>query len=85
MVDEVRVAAVVVPRWTGSGHESLEPISAGRALLDLAGSSLNFGTHRVRSLDCLAALVDDARAWRLSWSDPHEAARRILAALDAAD
>jgi len=76
----VPVAGIVVPTWTGSGREELEPISAGRALLDLAGSSLNFGTHRVRSLDCLAAMVDEARAWRLGWSDPHAAARKILAA-----
>jgi hypothetical protein len=77
------VAAIVVPTWTGSGREELEPISAGRALLDLAGSSLNFGTHRVRSLDCLAAMVDEARAWRLRWSDPHAAAREIMRAFGA--
>ena len=77
------VASIVVPTWTGSGREDLEPISAGRALLDLAASSLNFGTHRVRSLDCLAAMVDEARAWRLGWSDPHAAASKILTALGA--
>ena len=80
----VPVAGIVGPTWTGSGREELEPISAGSALLDLAASSLNFGTHRVRSLDCLAAMVDGTRAWRLKWSDPHAAAGEILTVFGAA-
>lgn len=84
--EEAPIGAIVVPRWAGArGRLELEPITSGRALLELAGSSLNFGTHRVRSLDCLAALADGTRAWRLAWASPREAARGLLAALEESE
>ncbi len=79
-----RIAAIVLPRWSGIGCTTeLTPLSAGEALLALASSSLNFGAHRTRSLDCLTSLVRTARAWRLLWSDPHDSAARIEEALRA--
>ncbi len=77
-----RIGAVALPTWSGiGGPTDLQPISPGEALLALASSSLNFGTHRARSLDWLAALVRDARAWRLLWSDPLLAAQQLETAL----
>lgn len=78
----VAIDAIVLPRWGGEGSATeLAPLTSGRALLALAESSLNFGTHRTRSLDCLAKLVRGKPAYALLWSDPHEAVRRVSRAL----
>jgi hypothetical protein len=80
-----RVAAFVLPRWAGAGAPTeLAPTSRGEALLALTRSSLNFGTHRARSVDCLTSLVESTRAWRLAWSEPLSAAARIEEALASA-
>ncbi len=78
------VRAVVSPRWSAPEEagdadalDRCRPVRAGEALLDLASSSLNFGTHRAQSLDCLTLLVADAACARLAWRDPHAAARAI--------
>ncbi len=78
LVEEAPVGAVIVPRWSESEAPSLEPITRGEALLALASSSLNFGTHRTRSVDRLAQLVRDARPLALRWREPRAAARAIL-------
>ncbi len=76
------IAAIVLPRWSGEGGATeLRPVSRGDALLELAASSLNFGTHRARSLDCLAQLVQGTRAFALAWNDPHEAVRLVARTL----
>jgi hypothetical protein len=75
---EAQVAAVVVPRWTGTGTSRIVRIPRGAALLALSESSLNFGTHRLRSLDWLAELVCRVDAFSLDWGDPREAARAML-------
>ncbi len=78
----VRIGGVAIPTWSGPGGPTeLQPISPGEALLALASSSLNFGTHRARSVDCLTSLVRDARVWRLLWSDPGLAAQELEEAL----
>jgi len=79
--DATSVDAVVAPTWSGERPPALEPVSRGAALLDLTRSSLNFGTHRARSVDHLAELVAGARAWRLTWREPHAAVRALLEAL----
>ena len=85
LAEEAEVALFAVPRWIGAeGEDELTPISRGEALLELARSSLNFGTHREESLDCLAALVHGTSAYRVGWRDPHAAAARLLAALGEA-
>ncbi len=78
---EAPVGAVVVPRWSGGAPLSLEPLTRGAALLALAEASLNFGTHRARSIDRLEELVRDARASSLVWREPREAARALLGEL----
>jgi hypothetical protein len=75
---EARVAAVVVPRWTGTGTSRFVRIPRGTALLALSESSLNFGTHRLRSLDWLAELVCRVDAFSLDWREPRAAARAVL-------
>lgn len=83
------VRAIVSPRWSApeerpSGPlDSCRPVRAGEALLDLSSSSLNFGTHGARSLDCLTRLVAQAACARLDWRDPHAAARSIEGLLAA--
>jgi len=78
------VHAIVLPRWSGPyGATELVPASPGQALLELAASSLNFGTHRVQSLDFLSDLVAGARAFRLAWREPHGAVARVLGELEA--
>lgn len=78
-----RIAAVVVPRWSSDGATRLAPITRGQALLALAESSLNFGAHRVQSIDRLSALVEGARTLRLDWHEPRGAARAVLQELRA--
>ena len=84
------VAAVVSPRWTPpeeAGEDPIDacmPITPGQALLDLTTSSLNFGTHRTQSLDCLKSLVEGAASARLAWQDPHRAAEAIEALVTGA-
>jgi hypothetical protein len=75
---EARVDVVVVPTWASEGATRLAKISPGEALLALAESSLNFGTHREGSIDCLAALVRRAETLSLRWREPREAARMLL-------
>ncbi len=81
LVEETRVSVVVVPRWDAGGTEQLESLTPGEALLELAASALNFGTHRQRSLDHLTALARGVRAFRLRWRDPHAALAALRAAL----
>lgn len=80
---DIPLAAVVVPRWSSAGAMRLEPITRGQALLALAESSLNFGTHGPSSIEWLSGLVEEARAFRLDWREPREAARAVLRELDA--
>jgi hypothetical protein len=80
---EAPIDAVVVPTWAREGGTRLARITPGEALLALAQSSLNFGTHRQASLDCLAALVRKAETFSLRWSEPREAARALLGELAA--
>jgi hypothetical protein len=75
---EGRFAAVVVPRWTETGTSRIARIPRGAALLALSESSLNFGTHRLRSLDWLAELACRVESFSLEWSEPREAARAVL-------
>jgi hypothetical protein len=75
-----RVTTVVLPRWSAYGTNELEPLTPGTALLALAASSLNFGTHRQQSIDHLATIVTGTRAFQLAWSDPRAAAVRIARA-----
>jgi hypothetical protein len=83
VLDRAPVRAIVSPRWSAPDEQPSEPLDvcrpvrAGEALLDLSSSSLNFGTHRARSLDCLTRLVAQAACARLDWRDPHAAARSI--------
>ena len=55
------------------GPTALTPVTAGASLLELAASSLNFGTHRSASLDHLGALVAGTAAYRLRWREPAQA------------
>jgi len=80
---EARVDAVVVSRWAGGASTRVARISRGEALLALAESSLNFGTHGRRSLDCLSELVGEAETFSLRWQEPREAARALLRELAA--
>jgi len=82
LADEVPIAAVIVPRWSEVQELRLEPISRGAALLALAESSLNFGTHRQESLDRLADLVREARTLALAWHEPRAAARAVVRELE---
>ena len=75
------IGAIVVPRWSPAGTDVLTPLSRGEALLALAASSLNFGTHRETSIDWLAELVDEALTFALHWREPRAAARALLVAL----
>jgi hypothetical protein len=75
---EAPVATVVVPHWTDGGPSHIARIARGTALLALSESSLNFGTHRRRSLDWLAELVCRVDTFRLEWGEPREAARAVL-------
>ncbi len=72
---------VVVPRWETSGDDVLHPISNGEGLLELTASALNFGSHRQQSIDHLADLAWAARCFRLSFKEPHTAARMVLQTL----
>lgn len=78
---ETEIAAIAVPRWSDQEPAALSPLTRGAALLALAASSLNFGAHRVESLDWLAGLVRDARTVSLFWREPRAAARALLAEL----
>ena len=49
---------IVLPRWSPEGSNTLTPLTQGRALLGLASSSVNFGTHRELSIDHLATIVE---------------------------
>jgi hypothetical protein len=75
------VSAVVIPRWEASGPNRLTPISPGAALLSLAGSALNFGSHRAASIEHLADIVQGAMAWELCWREPAGAAALLVDAL----
>lgn len=75
------VSAVVVPRWDTAGPNSLTPISPGAALLSLANSALNFGSHRAASIEYLADIVQGALAWELRWQEPSGAAALLVDAL----
>jgi hypothetical protein len=80
-VEPAPVGAIVVPRWSPAAEDRPQPLTRGEALLALAASSLNFGTHREASLDWLAVLVDEAQTFALPWSNPRRAAQALLAAL----
>ena len=75
------VGSIAVPCWSPGARNRPEPMSRGKALLALAAASLNFGAHREQSLDWLAALVGEAAAFSLDWSEPRAAARALLAEL----
>lgn len=75
------VSAVVISRWEATGPTSLTPISPGAALLSLASSALNFGTHRAASIEYLADIVRDAMTWELCWQEPSGAAALLVDAL----
>lgn len=77
----VPIGAVCVPRWSPEGPDRPTPLTRGEALLALTSSSLNFGTHRERSLEWLADLVSEATTLALAWRDPRVAARALLAEL----
>ena len=83
LLAETRIGAVVVPRWDPQGRDEPLPVSPGEALLELAGSALNFGTHRQRSLDHLTSLARGVRAFRVGWRDPHAAVAALRASLGA--
>jgi hypothetical protein len=72
--------AIVVPRYDQTACD-LVPLGPGKALLELARSALNFGTHRSKSLDHLSALVEQVPAFALRWNDPERATRQIRDAL----
>ncbi len=85
VAEETRVRIVLLPRWDPEvDGVRLEPVSAGKALLELAASSLNFGTHRTQSLDFLTDLVSGARAYGARWSDPHAVVRAVAEAEELA-
>ena len=85
VASETSIDVILLPRWVGEADGNrpggLVPVSPGKALLELATSSLNFGTHRVQSLDFLADVVRGTRAFELAWHDPHRAVRDLVEAL----
>jgi hypothetical protein len=80
VVEETPVDLVLMPAWSAGGREELAPLSPGATLLELAASSLNFGTHRAGSIDHLGALVTGTRAYHLRWREPGSAVARVGAA-----
>jgi len=75
------VSAIVIPRWEPDGDDRPVATTQGQALLELAASALNFGTHRAISVDHLADTVKRAACFRIAWRDPHRAVDRLLAEL----
>jgi hypothetical protein len=74
---------IAAPRWDARAEDRLTPLSSGEGLLRLAESMLNFGAHAHRSIDHLAAMIERADSFILSWRDPRAAAELLLGVLAA--
>jgi hypothetical protein len=75
---EVRPGLFVSPTFDAGADDTPTPLGHGAGLLRLTTSSLNFGSHRSRSIDHLSALATPAAHAEIRWSNPHRAAAAIL-------
>lgn len=72
---------VVLPRYDKDAETTIESISGGRALLELAKCTFKWQRHGSRALYTLAGLVRDADCYRLVVGDLEEGCDLVIDAL----
>jgi HprK-related kinase A len=72
-----RAALIVLPEYVPGAPARIEPLSAARAVFELAQVSFNFGRFRRRGFDLLADLASEARCYRLQSGDLEQTCRIV--------
>jgi hypothetical protein len=80
-----RVRFVVFPAYVEGATTALEPLSRASALLELATNTFEFRDHPRRSLVTLAAVIEGARAYRLTVGDLGDACDLVAALTDTVE
>lgn len=81
-----RAAWVVFPRWLADSDLSLEPVPPAESFMRLATNAFNYEMLGERAFDSVASIVDDTRAFRLTYSRLDDALdlleNRLVTSLD---
>jgi len=76
--EPVPVGRVIFPAFEAGSQTRVEPLTNGEALLGLFGNTVNIRSHKEAGLDWLLTIVTRAKAYRLVFSDLHDACTAIV-------
>jgi HprK-related kinase A len=75
--EDAPLGLVLFPRYAAGRRTTIEPVAKAQALVELAGQSFNFAYHGARAFDCLTKLLDQAKCFRLEYSDLDDAIEQL--------
>jgi HprK-related kinase A len=75
--EDAPLGLVLFPRYAGGKRTTIEPVAKAQALAELAGQSFNFAYHGSRAFDCLTKMLDQAKCFRLEYSDLDDAIEQL--------
>jgi HprK-related kinase A len=73
--DSARPRWIVLPRYVQGAPAALEPLSKGRAFMQLAESAFNYELHGTQGFDLLGLIVRSCDCYSFSYGDLRDAVR----------